>query len=221
MKLKYLQTNSKLSSSNVYTYAFNLPAIDTCPGAGICREYCFAAAEQRRYPSARAHRLESLLLSKSEEFIPTMLSELDKLRILHRGIRNTHFAVRIHASGDFYSPEYINKWLTIIEMRPGIQFYAYTKSIAMWERIQRLHTLPDNFRLIYSLGGSTDKLVDLEHDRHARIFNTEREALDAGYLLANEDDTVAWRGSSNKIGLVIFGATKKFKQATNSQGEAK
>jgi hypothetical protein len=160
------------------------------------------------------YRQKSLLLSQSEEFVPTMLSELDKLRIFHRD-SGGQFAVRIHASGDFYSPQYINKWLTIIELRPGIQFYAYTKSIAMWERIQRLHTLPDNFRLIYSLGSSQDGLIDLEHDRHARIFCTEQAATDAGYTLANEDDTVAWQSAMNKIGLVAFGATRKFKELTN------
>jgi hypothetical protein len=211
-KLRYMQTNGKLQNSSVYTYAFNLPAVETCPGAGICKEYCFALSEQKRYPSAMAYRQRSLDLSKSEEFIPTILNELDTLRQLHNK-RGTPFAVRIHASGDFYSPAYIQKWITIIEMRPDIEFYAYTKSISMWEKLKRAHCVPPNLELIYSMGSNHDLAIDTDIHRHARIFQSEQDALDAGYTLASEDDTQAWSVANNKIGLVIFGATNKWKQA--------
>ena len=202
----FLQTNGKLESSSIYTYAFNLPAVSTCPGAGICREYCFASAEQKRHPSAMAHRQQSLELSKSIEFIATITAELSKLRNRHI-VRNTDFAIRIHASGDFYSMEYIRNWFRIMEAHPNIQFYAYTKSIALMKRIGYF---PANFICIYSEGGNQDALIDTQIDRHARIFGSEQLALDAGYTLANEDDAAAWQSTSNKIGLVIFGAIRKW-----------
>lgn len=219
-KLLYLQSNSKLRDSSTFTYAFNLPAVATCPGAGICKEYCFALAEQRRYPSVMAYRQRSLELSKSEEFIPTILKELDIVRRWHWDY-GTQFAVRIHASGDFYSPEYVRKWLTIIEIRPDVRFYAYTKSITIWKRLDATYRLPTNLTLIYSMGSTADIKVDTAIDRHARIFQTEEDAIASGYTLANEDDTVAWQSDNNKIGLVIFGATNKFKQLTGESNATK
>ena len=214
-KLKYLQTNGKLQNSSIYTYAFNLPAVETCPGAGACKEYCFALSEQKRYPSAMSYRQRSLELSKTVEFVPVVLAELDGLSKLHEK-RNTTFAVRIHASGDFYSMSYMIDWLQIAESRPDIKFYAYTKSIAHWKRLQRSHTIPSNFVLIYSMGSTVDALIDVNTDRHARIFGSEIEAIEAGYALASEDDAQAWNQPNNRIGLVIFGATNKWKQTQKS-----
>lgn len=205
--LKYIQTNGKLENSSIYTYAFNLPAVATCPGAGVCKEYCFALGEQKRYPSAMAYRQRSLVLSKSPEFVAQITHEIQKLQKLH----GTQFAIRIHASGDFYSPKYIRDWTIIIRLFPDISFYAYTKSIALFKKMfTHGLVLPSNMVLIYSLGSTADQLVDVTIDRHAKIFQTEEQALDAGYTLANEDDAQAWNQPNNKIGLVIFGATRKF-----------
>lgn len=38
--------------------------------------------------------------------------------------------VRVHASGEFYSQEYIDKWVKIAEKHPHVIFYAYTKRLA-------------------------------------------------------------------------------------------
>lgn len=209
-KLRFLQTNGKLKNSTIYTYAFNLPAVATCPGAGVCKVYCFALGEQKRYPSAMAYRQRSLELSKSRDFVPVLLAELDALTALHSR-RSTSFAIRIHASGDFYSPAYARAWFAIMESRPKARFYAYTKSIAIFKY---LGYAPKNFTLIYSIGSNQDKLIDPDTDRHAMIFQSEADALAAGYALASEDDAVAWAPGNHKIGLVIFGATKKFKETT-------
>lgn len=208
MSNKYLQTNGKLKDSNVFTYAFNLPAVTTCPGAGQCKAFCFAASEQKRYLSAATYRRRSLALSKGLDFEATINHEIKGL-IKRHGLGG--FAIRAHASGDFYSAEYARRWARIARQNPSVQFYAYTKSIP----IARYVDWPANFCLILSLGGRFDRLVDVNKDRHAKIFQTEQEALDAGYILASEDDTVAWSAPNHKIGLVIFGATKVFRELSD------
>jgi hypothetical protein len=212
MKLKYLTTNGKLKASSVFTYAFNLPAVQTCPGAGVCKAYCFAASEQKRYPSAMAFRQRNLELSQSKDFVATIAQEIKAIKALHAK-RGTNFAIRIHASGDFYSPSYIKAWFAIMAIFPNVCFYAYTKSIALFKKIN-FGAVPPNFSLIFSLGSNQDSLVDLNVDRHAKIFATKAEALQAGYTLADEDDAQAWLQPNHKIGLVIFGATKIFKEKT-------
>lgn len=202
---KYLQTNGKLKQSSIYTYAFNLPAISTCPNAGVCKSFCFAAIEQNQYPQAMQHRQDSLALSKSIDFVPVIMAELQLLRKKHKK-NGTKFAVRIHASGDFYSAKYMSDWNEIAHMNPDIQFYAYTKSVALGKRLQ---DKAGNLALIYSMGGQLDSLIDVNTDRHARIFSSEVELTQAGYVVASEDDTVAWSNSNHRVGLIIFGAKRK------------
>lgn len=203
--------NKKMQKSGVLTFNFSLPAISTCPGAGVCADkgkgFCFAYLEQLRYPSALAYRERMLELSKTGDFVNTISDELDRIVTKAKGQK---LAVRIHASGDFYSPGYLLQWATIAEVYPQVHFYAYTKSIAIVKHLQKQGwTAPSNLILIYSLGGKLDRLIDVNTDRHSRIFATEEAALAAGYAIAAEDDSVAWSSPNNKIGLVMFGARAK------------
>ena len=205
--MKILQQNKKMKKANYRTYNFSLPAVDTCPGAGVCASagYCFALLEQLRYKSALDYRQRMYALSKTDDFMPTVLMEIERLhgpRIQDR----RPMAVRVHASGDFYNAAYMLKWFRIAEARPDVQFYAYTKSIVMAKRLQ--HQVPPNFQLILSEGSNQDDRIDRDTDRHARIFASQADALAAGYTLADEDDSVAWQAGSNRIGLVMFGARK-------------
>lgn len=204
--MNIFQQNKKMNKASVLTFNFALPAINTCPGAGSCKQFCYAALEQIRYPSANGYRNRMFELSKSADFISTINGELIRLRKKAKGNK---VAIRIHSSGDFYSTEYALKWSTIAEQNPDIILYAYTKSVAIFKHLQKKTVLPQNFIVIFSLGGRQDKLIDVNSDRHSRIFGSVEQAIDAGYDLANEDDTVAWSTTNNKIGLVMFGARAK------------
>jgi hypothetical protein len=198
--------NKKMQKAGVLTYNFSLPAISTCPGASACKSFCFAALEQIRYPSALAYRERMLELAKSGQLVTSISQELDKLVAKAKGKR---VAIRIHASGDFYSAGYLLQWATIAQLYPDISFYAYTKSIAIVKHLQTQGWVaPSNLIVIFSLSGKQDRLIDVQNDRHSRIFPNEKMALSAGYVLASEDDAVAWSSTNNKIGLVMFGARK-------------
>ena len=64
--------------------------------------------------------------------------------------------------------------------------------------------LPANLTLIYSYGGTEDKLIDPKVDRHSAVFSSEEELLAAGYADSSEDDAVAL-GTNPKIGLIYHG----------------
>jgi hypothetical protein len=106
--------------------------------------------------------------------------------------------VRIHDSGDFYSQEYLNKWADVARALPHLTFYAYTKSLHL-----KLDGLPDNLRIVQSLGGRHDKLVNLRAS-HSRIFSSHADRKRAGYIDGNIDDSPAIEGI-RKIGLVYHG----------------
>ena len=99
---------------------FNLPATPTickriCPG-------CYAHREQTRFPSVLSAREDRYSASLSPDFASTIISEI-------KSIRKPFVAYRIHASGEFYSQVYVNKWTTIAKALPQVTFYAFTKRL--------------------------------------------------------------------------------------------
>lgn len=185
-----LTQNSKLKKTsivnNAKVYNFGIPAKETCFAALACKAYCYA--DKGMYLFAKKAQYSRLEKTKTDDFTLDMLTEIIELGLSH---------VRIHDSGDFYSREYLHKWFKIIEALPHVQFYAYTKSIPLFigERI------PTNLTLIYSYGGKYDHMIDPTIHRHARIFKTEKELLQAGYVNASADDLKAI-GTNIKIGLL-------------------
>jgi hypothetical protein len=167
----------------------------TCPFAGKCIKLCYAKKGAYRWGNverALTRRYES---SKEENFVELISNELNKIR------KNKQLYIRIHDSGDFYSPAYFAKWLEIARLNPTVRFYAYTKSHSFIRGIQ----LPENFDLIFSLGSTKDELIDQETERHSKIFYSADEMIDQGYTDASEYDLLAtkWFTENNKIGLII------------------
>lgn len=128
--------NSKLHNM----YMFNLPATPVvckriCPG-------CYAAREQTRFPAVLKARTKRLNASKDPSFSTTIIAELTSLKT-----KPKYF--RVHASGEFYSQDYISHWELVVKEFPQITFYAYTKRINDFD-FSALSALP-NFVLINSL----------------------------------------------------------------------
>jgi hypothetical protein len=128
--------NAKLNN----TWLFNLPATPTVCNT-VCKG-CYAAREQVRFPSVLAARESRLTASKDASFSARIIAELSSARKLP-------LYYRVHASGEFYSQEYISHWLDIASAFPSITFYAYTKRLADFD-FTALSSLP-NFVLINSL----------------------------------------------------------------------
>jgi hypothetical protein len=116
--------------------------------------------------------------------------------------RPTH--VRIHDSGDFYSIEYLLKWVDIANTNKEVIFYAYTKSIPFFKGTfqgKPIIKVPDNLKIIFSEGSKRDILINNNLDRHARIFKSKELLAAAGYINASNNDLNAIT-SNKKVGLV-------------------
>lgn len=194
-----LTQNRKIKETSILNNArvlsFNIPAAKTasgkviCPFAKDCLKYCYANKGSYKYKSVQKSYEYKYKLSKSEEFNAILQSEIYKERPTH---------IRLHDSGDFYSPEYLNKWLKLAEENKEIIFYAYTKSVSFFKGLE----LPQNFIIIFSEGGKSDNLINTETDRHARIFKTSEELTAAGYIDATKNDLNAIK-ENKKVGLLI------------------
>ena len=162
-----MKKTSKENKAKIFN--FSIPAYKTkdgritCPFADSCVKYCYAQkGNYIRFPKISELMEEKYKISKTNSFIPLMNEEIRKKKATH---------VRIHDSGDFYSPTYLQKWVDIATQNNDVIFYAYTKSIKFF--IDGLK-LPKNLKIIFSEGSKTDDLINTAKDRHARIFKRER-----------------------------------------------
>jgi len=198
--------NSKLQKTakefNVKIFNFSIPAGNdkasgkiTCPFAGSCLKLCYAKKGMYRFGNVERALSKRYQASKEENFVSRITDELSKVK------KGKQIYVRIHDSGDFYSPAYFAKWLEIARINPSVRFYAYTKSHSFIRGIE----LPENVDLIFSLGSTKDELINQETERHSKIFQSMEEMTAAGYSDSSYLDLNAtkWITENHKIGLLI------------------
>lgn len=115
MSKLFTKGNSKLSSK-IATFSITA-GMEVC---GMECKGCYAMKEQQRWKNVRTSRDYKYLLSKSSQFVEEVEKELSKFKGKY---------VRIHASGEFYSQAYVDKWGEIAKKFPNLIFFAYTKKL--------------------------------------------------------------------------------------------
>lgn len=170
MKLKQLRQRLSENGFVGKIASFDLPAGFTCPAANLChsRVYssidkngktkrntvdlgqfrCYAVKAESQYSNVYNFHWNNLNISLSDNFVDAITSEI---------ITNNIKIVRIHSAGDYYSLDYLRKWIQIARLNPDVQFFGYTK-IAPFVSYLISEKL-DNFHLVYSMGGKMDKIA--------------------------------------------------------------
>ena len=100
--------------------SFSLPVITTCPGkTPFCLRYCYGLKgrfTQEKLIEVNDRRLEASL---QPNFADRIIKEIRKTKAP---------AFRLHVIGDFYSIEYIEKWIDIAISLPEVMFFGSTRS---------------------------------------------------------------------------------------------
>lgn len=216
-----IASNTKLRKSRIHQ--FSLPAfkasvivggklttIKTCPSAGECGTFCYASQGTYLFNCSMVAHARNLqhYLTNTGDFKSQLINEISKIRKLR--------AFRIHDSGDFFSRQYALDWFEVINALPNVQFYAYTKMVPLFNRFKSEGLIPKNLSIIYSFGGKHDHLIDLNVDRHSKVFSSHEEMVESGYSDTTDTDTNAADPTKRCIGLVYHGK-KKF--SGNAVGE--
>lgn len=118
------------------TLLFDLPT-------SVCKENClkcYARKAEKCYPNVLPFRKRNYKASLENSFVDQINAEIKKSK---------YNIIRPHASGDFYSQEYIEKWTTIAIQNPDKKFYAYTKNKKYFD-FKKLESLP-NVNIIDSI----------------------------------------------------------------------
>jgi hypothetical protein len=175
--------NTKYYSGIVYEW--NLPTGWTCPFANEClvkvdrdtgkfqnksKLYKCYAANAERFPAVRNHRWNNLEYVKSGK-VPELPINCS--------------AIRIHASGDFFSQSYFDVWLDIAKKHPDVEFWAYTKSINYW--VNSINKVPANLELTASYGGKHDNLISLHNLKNVKVYKNKNE-VPANISVDTNDD---------------------------------
>lgn len=187
--------------SGIKTFNWGIPAFRsasgfvTCPFAGQCATGCYAQQATYIWTPVKAAYERRLALAKSDSFVETIDAEIKRRKVKR---------LRVHDSGDFFSPAYRDAWLEIMQRNPYTVFYAYTKSIPLFQGV----AIPSNFTLIYSEGGKLDHLIDHTTTRHSRVFPDAAALQAAGYADASQDDSQA-TGPNHRVGLIYHGYSSR------------
>lgn len=198
----WLAQNSKIRKmSGVKTFNWGIPAyraangFKTCPNAAACAKGCYATQGAYIFSNVAKVFEARLKLALSSKFVRVINAELQRRNVQR---------VRVHDSGDFFSVEYLDKWISIMRANPNVQFYAYTKRVSLFKRYTDEGRIPPNFIVIYSYGGTEDRLINRLTDRHSWVFSSAEELQARGYADASQDDSVA-TGTNLRIGLIYHG----------------
>jgi hypothetical protein len=222
---KFYKTEKK---QDVRIFTFNLPAVEACPGAGACKQFCYATQGRFLFSTVSKPREENFSILKgilSQDIsdqekvlkISTLLQNgivetFTEKRLLKNNVRNI---IRIHDSGDFFHKLYFTAWcnaLQTLKYEKGfsIEAYAYTKSLPIVQRL--FFMVPNNLHIIQSVGGLYDDTI-IEDKPHSKVFKNEIELIAAGYVNGSETDIAAIEKES-RIGLIYHGikSLKKVQQ---------
>jgi hypothetical protein len=199
--LSFSKGNDKLDKA---TLIFNLPAGTTCPGANKCLSMvridsngdrkiwdgpetefrCFAASSEVQYTNVyngRQSNLKAIREALKEGNCANLINTE-----LQKNLTKRITKVRIHESGDFFSPEYLLSWIMVAHHNPSIKFYCYSKNLPLFVGL----ALPANFYFTASYGGKFDYLIDEgKFERYAKVFMYEEQAIAAGYKVDVKDQS--------------------------------
>jgi len=200
--MNLLTQNSKLKktskSLNLRVFNFGIPAYKsasgklTCPMADACVKFCYAKKGAYIWSNVKPAFEKRYELTKTDEFIDAMNTEIKRKKPDY---------VRVHDSGDYYSPAYLKKWIQIAIHNPDVRFYSYTNMVDMILKT----SLPDNYDIIFSDSGKQKHLINERKHRHTKIFSSNSDLISAGYTDASSVDLYAtrWFNKTNKVGLVF------------------
>ena len=148
--------------------SFSLPVITTCPGkTAFCDHFCYGLQGMFTLAQIRDLNERRLDASLKSDFVSIIVEEMKKTRAP---------ALRLHVIGDFYMPEYIEKWIQIATSLNEVSFFGSTRSWRcdfLIEPLEKLRDLPNVY-----LKASIDATDNLDPFGHGwRVWSIDGKGL--------------------------------------------
>lgn len=152
--------------------------INTCPGAGECKTFCYALkggyVQWENVAISQTRRL-NYLYNDPVGFFEQLNTEIDieanKLLKSKQG-ETVVMGLRWHDAGDFFSEDYLEAAYKVAMMHPDVRFYAYTKMASVSNDLQNR---PGNFIINFSAGASKgqERKIDFGTTKSAMVVKKE------------------------------------------------
>jgi len=152
--------------------------INTCPGAGECKTFCYALkggyVQWENVAISQTRRL-NYLYNDPVGFFEQLNTEIDveanKLLKSKQG-ETVVMGLRWHDAGDFFSEDYLEAAYKVAMLHPDVRFYAYTKMASVSNDLQNR---PDNFIINFSAGASKgqERKIDFGTTKSAMVVKKE------------------------------------------------
>lgn len=190
--------------------------INTCPGAGECKIYCYARKGgyvQWSNVALTQTRTINYLVNEPVKFFEALSNELQsKLNSFKNRIK---LVFRWHDAGDFFSPDYFGMAIALANKFPDIDFYAYTKVAS----VANSSLKPSNLITNFSFGATEEEQsqIDFKKSKHALVV---KSALFERFINRLDNDAeidAAVNKVLNEIGDASL--TTKYTNARNSKRE--
>jgi hypothetical protein len=142
--------------------------VDTCPGSGSCKTFCYAMkGSYVMFAPTSMLQTQTLnfLLNDPKGFEERLKAEISKA-IAKNSKKNIEVVIRWHDAGDFFSPQYTALAFNVARAFPENDFYAYTKIAAVAKSEK-----PANFIINFSEGAlpSENKQVEMTKIKHSVV----------------------------------------------------
>ncbi len=178
------------NTDEVLFLTWSLPSRECCPySTEMCRKKCFAKKNES-FKTVRDSRHRNLEESKKDTFVRDMINHLT-YQLQRPKAKDKLMIVRIHTSGDFYSLEYLDKWIEISNFfKDKILFQSYTKSMPI---IKERDINNINIHFVWSIWHDTPKEYnDLAYKMDMQTFtalpkNEIDDAVKNGAFLCEGD----------------------------------
>ena len=153
-------TNRPSPNGKIATIAnsFSLPAggdYSCQDSTEYCEKICYAGKLEKIFKGFRenvTHNWNILVGMSEDEMVWTLakvVSDFHKITVkwIDKG-EDIQPIFRIHADGDFFSEEYMNAWVRVIEMFDDVTFWVYTRSVMSAVRLHKRNL--ENLSLYFS-----------------------------------------------------------------------
>ena len=219
---EYLQGKRKIYSLDLLS-GYSCPSAKACLSKAVVQldgrrkikdgafnEFrCFSASQEVQYTNVynlRKHNFDILRDLPINDMTERLVDDLPK----NAGI------IRIHVAGDFFNADYMQAWYNVAVMNPTVLFYAYTKSIRYWYRLNEFPEL-NNFVLTASYGGRDDDLISELGLRSTTVVYSEAEAEKLGLEIDHDDSHAARPSMRNQdFALLVHGTQPKGSEAATA-----
>tara|TARA_R100000353_G_scaffold83253_1_gene62252 strand:+ start:314 stop:1039 length:726 start_codon:yes stop_codon:yes gene_type:complete len=137
--------NSKLGKE---IYAFDLPAVVSCPDSSTCFKTCYANKGSYLFGGTGAKTSNTYNFAIALNDIKYLEKELIKeIQDRNNNKRKKNIkCIRIHSSGDFFSKEYFLMWCNIANHFKDLKIFTYSKAPQINDLV-----IPSNLNIIKSL----------------------------------------------------------------------